>query len=65
MVYVGQEPIVEPLQLVSLDTQGANVYLARYSFRSGSGRCDGRAQITTTRRGGRDYIANIKALDGC
>jgi len=61
--YYGALP--EPLQLVSLDPQGANVYLARYAFRSSAGRCDGRAQVTTTQRGGRAYIANVKALDGC
>lgn len=55
----------EPLQLVSLDSSGANAYLVRYAFRSRAGRCDGRAVVTTTVRGGRAYIAGVRALDGC
>ena len=57
--------LAEPLRLVSLDPQGPNAFLVRYAFLGRAGRCEGRAMVTTTMRGGRAYIAGIRALDGC
>jgi len=55
----------EPLTLIDIKSQGATDYLVRYSFRSASGVCDGKALVTTTKRKGANFIKSIKALNGC
>ena len=57
--------LVEPLQLISIDPAGPETFLARYQFRSRTGRCNGRAIVSTINRGGVNYISSIRALDGC
>lgn len=57
--------LVEPLELLDVSALGAGRYRVRYRFTSGAGRCDGLAEVTTTKRGGRFYIQRIRALNGC
>ena len=57
--------LAEPLELLDVSALGADRYRVRYRFTSGAGRCDGLAEVTTTRRDGRFYIQRIKALNGC
>ena len=57
--------LIQPLRLSSIMPVSENSYLVRYSFKSNSGRCNGRAVVTTTTRGNDNLIYSIKALDGC
>lgn len=57
--------LAEPLQLISLDRGEAGQFLVRYAFRSPSGRCNGRALVSTVKRSGAYFISSIRALDGC
>lgn len=57
--------LVSPLQLLSIEPQGAGAFAVRYAFRSSGGQCNGRAIIKTVSRDGVDLISNIRALDGC
>jgi len=57
--------LAEPLTLVDVraSTAGAEV---RYRFRAGAGKaCDGRAEVTVTKRGEEVLISRIHALGGC
>ena len=58
-------PLVEPLQLLSIKASDSSTYLVHYKFRSKTTRCQGEAIVNTTIRGGKNYIAGIKALSGC
>ena len=55
----------KPLVLLSLERTGQSEYAVRYRYAVTKSVCDGRATVTTTMRDGRNYIAGIKALDGC
>lgn len=55
----------QPLQLTSIEPQDADKFLARYGFASKSGVCVGRSVVQTVRRGNRNFISSIRALDGC
>jgi hypothetical protein len=44
---------------------GTDTWSVRYHYATGSKVCDGRAIVETQTRGGRAYIARIRALDGC
>lgn len=57
--------LIEPLKLVAITPAGTGQYLVNYSFKSMERACDGRAVVTTTKRKGADFIASIKALNGC
>ncbi|RUY59334.1 hypothetical protein EN914_00165 [Mesorhizobium sp. M7A.F.Ca.CA.001.08.2.1] len=55
----------QPLQLTSIEPQHADEFLARYGFASKSGICVGRSIVHTVRRGSKNLISSIRALDGC
>jgi hypothetical protein len=56
----------EPLQLISVSQLDKSTVLARYQYRTGSGKlCKGRANVTITSVNGTNLIQSIKALDGC
>ncbi|MCH4560970.1 DUF4431 domain-containing protein [Mesorhizobium jarvisii] len=55
----------QPLQLTSIEPQDADKFLARYGFASKSGICVGRSIVHTVRRGSKNLISSIRALDGC
>jgi hypothetical protein len=57
--------LVSPLELVSVEPQGAGAFAVRYAFRSSGGQCNGRAVVKTVSRDGVDLISSIRALDGC
>lgn len=57
--------LLEPLSLVSLRPLADDLFEVQYQFRSASGFCNGKALVRTEQRGGRSYIASIKAMDGC
>jgi hypothetical protein len=57
--------LVSPLELISVEPDGPGAFIARYSFRSSSGACNGRAIVKTVSRDGVDLISSIRALDGC
>ena len=57
--------LIEPLRLSRITPVSESSYLVRYSFRSNSGQCNGRAVVTTTTRGNDNLIYSVKALDGC
>jgi hypothetical protein len=55
----------EPIQLIEIEQSSPSVFVAHYRFATSSLVCDGRAIVTTVVRGGRNYIASIRALNGC
>jgi len=57
--------LVEPLHLTALTRLAENKYAVSYHFTSGRGVCDGRAEVTTTKRHGADFIKSIHAFNGC
>ena len=54
-----------PIQLLSVLPSEANTYMVRYKFAVTNSVCNGRAVVEMTKRNGRNYIARIRALDGC
>jgi len=54
-----------PIQLLSVLPSAANAYMVRYKFVVTNSACNGRAVVEMTKRNGRNYIARIRALDGC
>lgn len=54
-----------PVDLRAVAPLGADTWSVRYHYATGSKVCDGRAIVETQTRGGRAYIARIRALDGC
>lgn len=57
--------LIEPLQLTALTRLAENKYAVSYRFKSSKGACDGRAEVTVTKRRGADFIRSIHALSGC
>ena len=57
--------LIEPLQLTALTRLAENKYAVAYHFKNAKGVCDGRAEVTTTKRRGTDFIQSIHALNGC
>jgi hypothetical protein len=57
--------LIEPLELLGIEPAGPNKYQVRYSFKSSAGVCDGRALVTTVRRGDDNLILGIRSLTGC
>lgn len=55
----------EPVDLQDVSPLGADTWSVRYHYATISKVCDGRAIVETQTRGGRAYIARIRALDGC
>ncbi|WP_375404035.1 hypothetical protein [uncultured Sphingomonas sp.] len=55
----------EPIRLTEIRPLAAGAYRVSYRYSAGSRRCNGGAVVHLTRRGGRDYIRSIRALDGC
>jgi len=55
----------EPVDLRAVASLGADTWNVRYHYATGARVCDGRAIVETQTRGGRAYIARIRALDGC
>jgi hypothetical protein len=53
------------IELLSVSPRGANAYTVRYKYGVAKTLCNGRAVVEMTKRNGRDYIARIRALDGC
>lgn len=54
-----------PIELLSVMPSTANAYMVRYKFAVTKSVCNGRAVVEMTKRNGRNYIARIRALDGC
>jgi len=57
--------LAKPIQLVGIVKNGYQSYTVRYRWASNTKMCDGIAQVTTTMRGGKNFILSIKALNGC
>lgn len=55
----------EPLRLTAIEPAGPDAWRVRYTYSAGRTRCDGRALVSTTSRGGETYIRGIKPLSGC
>ncbi len=55
----------EPLQLTGVTELSDSYFQVTYRYSAGRTRCNGRAMVTTTTRGGRTYIRHIKSLSGC
>lgn len=54
-----------PIQLLSVSPRGVNAYAVRYKYAVTRTVCNGRTVVEMTKRNGRNYIARIRALDGC
>lgn len=54
-----------PIQLLSVLPSAANTYTVRYKYAVTKTVCNGRGVVEMTNRNGRNYIARIRALDGC
>ena len=57
--------LAQRIRLIDIAQSNASTYLVHYRYATASRACDGRALVTTTLRGGRNYIQSIKALNGC
>lgn len=57
--------LAEPISLVDVKKLNDTAFAVRYHFRSDKRSCDGRATVTTVKRGGRDFIKSIHAENGC
>ena len=55
----------KPLSLKDVRPLSDDTFEATYAFTSRSGACDGRAVVTTARRGALVLIARIRSLSGC
>lgn len=53
------------IELLSVSPRGANAHTVRYKYAVTRTVCNGRAVVEMTKRDGRNYIARIRALDGC
>ena len=54
-----------PIQLLRVLPSDANAYMVRYKYAVTKTVCNGRGVVEMTNRNGRNYIARIRALDGC
>jgi hypothetical protein len=57
--------LIEPLKLIAITPAGNDRFMVSYSFKSTERVCDGRAEVTTAKRNGADFIKAIRALNGC
>ncbi|MCH7628162.1 MAG: hypothetical protein IH997_05525 [Proteobacteria bacterium] len=57
--------LAQRIRLVDIAQSNANTYLVHYRYATTSRACDGKAVVTTTLRGGRNFIQGIKALNDC
>lgn len=55
----------EPLRLTGILPLARGAYRVSYRYSAGRSRCDGRAVVSLTYRGGRNFIRSIDALDKC
>ena len=55
----------EHIRLVDVAQTGAEHYVVHYQYRASSSTCNGRADIATAVRNGRNYIQSIRPLNGC
>lgn len=54
-----------PVELINLTSMGLNTYQVQYRYAVSRSVCNGRAIVETTERNGKNYIARVRALDGC
>lgn len=57
--------LAKPIQLIEIAQIDAESYIVKYAFATKSKACEGKANITTTVRDGRNFILSIKPLNGC
>lgn len=55
----------EPISLIEIQRSHDDRFRVRYHFRGGPKTCDGVATVTTVNRAGRNFIAAIRAENGC
>ncbi len=55
----------EPIRITDIVPLARGAYRVSYRYSAGRSRCDGRAIVSLTNRGDRDFIRSIKALNGC
>jgi len=57
--------LAKPIRLIDIAQANATSYVVHYRYASDRRTCDGKAMVTTVRRGGRNFIQAIRPLDGC
>jgi len=57
--------LAQRIRLIDIAQSNVGTYLVHYRYATNSRVCDGQAIVTTTLRGGRNFIQSIKALNGC
>jgi TIR domain len=57
--------LAEPLQLISVASNGQNTYQASYTYRASTKICNNTVIVSLTRRNGKYLIQNIDAHGGC
>lgn len=55
----------EPIRLTAIVPLSNGAYRVTYHYSAGRSRCNGSAVVRLTKRGGRDLIRSIQALNGC
>ena len=55
----------EPIRLTTVRPLPDGAFRVTYHYSAGRSRCDGRAVVRLTKRGGRSLIRSIQALNGC
>ncbi|MBY4639189.1 hypothetical protein K6L44_04050 [Gluconacetobacter entanii] len=57
--------LADPIRVVSIAQENDSTFIVNYHYATKSHACNGRATVTTTVRGGRNFIQSIHALNGC
>jgi hypothetical protein len=57
--------LAEPIRLTGIVPLASGAYRVKYHYSAGRSRCNGTAVVRLTKRGERDLIQSIQALNGC